>query len=80
MLSGLLALWSDQSPDVYEYRSNDGIFQLPSRDLNNLKNNRLGTLNFKLEISGDRKNWHTVSTQITDRKILDQLSEFARKI
>jgi hypothetical protein len=60
--------------------SNDGIFQLPSRDLNNLKSNRLGTLNIKLEISGDRKNWHTISAPITDRKILDQLSEVARKI
>jgi len=61
-------------------QSNDGVFQLPSRDLNNLKSNRLGSLYIKWQISSDRKNWQTISNQLTDRKILDQLSEVAKKI
>jgi hypothetical protein len=61
-------------------QSNDGIFQLPSRDLSDLKSNKLGSLYYKLEISSDRKNWQTVSTQLTDRKVIDQLSKLAKTI
>jgi hypothetical protein len=59
-------------------QSNDGIFQLPSGDFNNLKDNKLGSLYIKLEISNDRKNWQAVSTQLTDRNTLDQLSRVAK--
>lgn len=61
-------------------QSNDGVFQLPSRDISNLKSNKLGSLNFKLEISNDRKKWQTISTKLTDRKALDQLSRVAKTI
>jgi hypothetical protein len=61
-------------------RSNDGIFQLPSTDINNLKRERLGSLNIKWQISSDKKNWHTITAKITDRNIIDQLSEVAKKI
>jgi hypothetical protein len=71
---------SDQGKGQLYMKVHGGLYQLPSHDLNNLKSNRLGSLNIKLEISSDRKNWQTISTPITDRKVLDQLSEVARKI
>ena len=59
-------------------RSNDGVFRLPSRDLDNLKRDRLGTLNIKWQISSDMKNWETISTRITEKSVIDQLSRVAK--
>ncbi len=58
--------------------SNDGVFRLPSRDFDNLRRDRLGTLNIKWEISSDRKNWQTISVKITDKSVIDQLSRVAK--
>jgi hypothetical protein len=80
MLSGSFGfpVESEQGRGQLYMKVEGGIFQLPARDLDNLKRDRLGTLNIKWEISSDMKNWEKMSTRITEKSVIDQLSRIAK--
>ena len=57
----------------------NGIFQFSEKDLEKLRGGKMESLSAKVEISLDQKRWNSIETRITDKNLMKQLSEIAKK-
>lgn len=65
--------------DINGTKSSDGSFQFSVTDLEKLKSGKMESLAIKWDYSYDQRRWQSLSTTITDKSFMQQLTEIAKK-